>query len=190
MLSGSFLTPFTAHLVVQTQVLLFALAGAPDGELGAMNRKPFTKCPACRTRLSVKEVNLDVSETFFCPNCHTRLTSSDRRRRFCRWGGAVLIGVIWFATSEGFPDLIFSTNYWIFVPLYLFSGMGLLLMLHVALPLTLEFGDPDFAGLNLNDKSAARSEEEKPKSQNSIPITPRNKTARSAMPLRRFPRSK
>jgi uncharacterized paraquat-inducible protein A len=47
--------------------------------------------------------NLNVDETFRCPSCRTRLTSSDRRRSFFCWGVTVLASIVWLATAELFP---------------------------------------------------------------------------------------
>jgi hypothetical protein len=161
--SHSFLVPFTAHVILQGQVLLYALAAAPDAEPSALNRRPFTKCPACGAGLNLRQVNLNFNEAFFCPNCHTRLTSSDRRRGFFRWGIAVVTTAILFTSWEFFPDIMRGNNYWISLAVIPLSGIGLLSILQVVFPLQLEFGDPDFVGLNLKDQGAVRSEQEKAK---------------------------
>lgn len=159
--NGSILVPLAAHLVLQVGALLTAIAAAPDSEPGAMSHKPFAKCPACGARLSLQQVNLSVNEAFSCPNCRTRLTSCDRRRSFFRWGVTVLAAIIWLATSELFPDLLFHKRYWNVFPVFLLAMLGVGPILYFAIPMRLEFGDPDLVGLNLNDEGISRSDDEK-----------------------------
>jgi hypothetical protein len=159
--SHSFLVPFTAHLILQVQVLLYAVAAAPETQPGAMNQKPFTKCPGCGTKLSLRQVNLNVEDAFFCPNCHARLTSSDGRRGFVRWGFSIVTTLILFSSWELFPELMKGTNYWVMLAVLPCAGIGLRAIVQLVFPPELEFGDPNFVGLNLKDQSAGRTEDEK-----------------------------
>jgi predicted RNA-binding Zn-ribbon protein involved in translation (DUF1610 family) len=161
--SDSFLVPLTAHAILQGQVLLYALAAAPDAEPGAMNRRPFTRCPACGARLNLQQVNLNVNAAFFCPNCRVRLTSSDRRRGLFRWGLAVVSTGLLFTLWVLFPDLMLVTNSLIVILVMLCIWFGLVSILQVIFPPKFEFGDPDFVGLDLKDHRAVQSDEEKAK---------------------------
>jgi membrane protease YdiL (CAAX protease family) len=150
--SGSILVTFTMHAVMQTQILLFASAAAPNVGPAEIRRKPFTRCPACNAPLNLQQVRLDVSESFLCPHCRARLTSSDSRRRFFRWGSAIMTTAILYAGAELVPDVLRGTSYWLVLVGVVFLGIGLFSLLHLAFPPTLQFGDPDFVRLNLRDR--------------------------------------
>ena len=161
--SHSFLVPFTAHLILQVQVLLYVVAAAPETQPGVMNQKAFTKCPGCGARLSLRQVNLNVEDAFFCPNCRSRLTSSDKRRGFVRWGLTIVTTLTLFLSWELFPELMRGTNYWIVLAVLPCAGIGLRAIVQLVFPPVLEFGDPNFVGLNLKDRDAGGTKDEKSK---------------------------
>jgi len=150
--SGSILVPIAAHLILRTQLLLAVLAAAPNAGPTEMRRSSFTKCPSCSNPLNLRQVTFDVNESFFCPFCHARLTSSDSRRRFVRWGSVFLIMPILFWCSALFPDFMSGANYWTVLAATPVFGAGLFSMLHLLFPPKLEFGDADFLRLNLGDQ--------------------------------------
>lgn len=162
--SGSFFVPFAAHITVRGQALLYAIAAAPDAEPGDIHRRPFAKCPACGAILSSRQVNLNINEAFFCPFCHARVTISDRRRWFLRWGFVFVSIALLLASWDIFPGAVrgSSIQYWLSLALTFCMGIGLWSILQVFFPPKLECGDPDFVGLNLGDQGAARRDEEKP----------------------------
>jgi hypothetical protein len=160
--TNSFFVSFAAHLTLLGQVLLYAVAAAPDAEPGDFHRRPFTKCPACGTMLSLRQVNLNPNEAFSCPFCATRVTVSDWRRGLFRWGYVFISGGLWVASLDILPGAVRNntTQYFLSWVLMFCSSIGFWSILQVAFPPKLECGDPDFVGLNLGDKKAVRHKEE------------------------------
>jgi hypothetical protein len=163
--SGSFLVPLIAHVILQTMLLLCALAAAPDAGPGIMNRKPFARCPACERSLNLRQVSLGVDTAFLCPNCHARLTSSDRRRGFFRRGLVIVTTIVLFASWEFFPELMRFPQSLVYVLITSFACAGFVSILQVLFPPKFEFGDPEFVGLDLDDRAAVRSDGEELKKQ-------------------------
>jgi predicted RNA-binding Zn-ribbon protein involved in translation (DUF1610 family) len=149
--NGSLLVPFAAHTVLQAQVLLVAVAAAPDSIPGALSRRPFATCPACGARLSLQHVNHRIHEAFLCPKCGTRLTTSDHWRGFFRWGLLIVYIFVFFVSWEIFPELLKGSNYLVSTIVYGLSTIGLSSILVLVFRPKLEFGDPDFVSLNLGD---------------------------------------
>lgn len=161
--SGSFFVPFAAHTVLRGQELLYAIAASPDAQPGEIYSRPHTKCPACNAVLNFRQVNLNPNESFFCPSCHVRITISDERRRFLRWGFIFLFVPLLIATFDLFPRALRGREdqYWLSLGVALCAGLGLQVILRVMFPPQLVCGDPDFVSLNLRDKDAAQPEERK-----------------------------
>jgi len=160
--SGSFFVPLAAHVTLQAQVLLYAVAAAPDAEVGDIQRRPYTHCPSCGAVLTLRQVNLNINEAFFCPSCHTRVTVSDRRRAFLRWGTASISVPLWVAALHTLPGgLNGARNYWVLLAMMISSASGLWSILQVVFPPALQCGDADFISLNLGDQNAGRTTEEK-----------------------------
>ena len=157
--SGSFLVPFAAHITLGAQVLLYAVAAAPDAEAGDIHRRPFARCPACGATLSLRQVNVNINEAFFCPSCHTRITVSDRRRAFLRWGFVFVFIALLIGVFDVLPGAIRGNQYWIALALTFCAGVGLWSFLQIIFPPKLECGDPDFVRLNLGDREARPHEE-------------------------------
>jgi hypothetical protein len=155
--SGSLFVPLAAHLTLRGQHLLYAIAASPDAEPGDIHRRPHATCPACGFALNLRQVNLNVNEAFFCPACHTRVTVSDRRRAFQRWGFVFVSIPLMFACFDIFPGAIRGRDdqYWIALVVMWCAGAGLWCVLQIIFPPTLECGDPDFVSLNLGDRSSA-----------------------------------
>lgn len=163
--SGSVFVPLAAHVILGAQVLLYAVAAAPNAEAGDIHRRPFTRCPACGKSLGIRQVNLNINEAFFCPSCHTRVTISDRRRWFLRWGFVFVSTALMVASWKILPGAVSGNfaQFWISLGIAFCAGIGLWSILQVVFPPKLECGDPDFLGLNLADRDAVRPDEEKPK---------------------------
>jgi len=155
--SGSFYVPFAAHVTFLGQGLLYAVAAGPDAKPGDVHRRPFTKCPACGATLSIRQVNLNINEAFFCPFCQARVTSSDRRRGFLRWGFVFVSIALLLASFDIFPGAVRGSTrqYWLSLAFTFLAGLGLWSILQVVVPPKLECGDPDFVSLNLADRRAA-----------------------------------
>lgn len=155
--SGSLFVPFAAHLVLRGQHLLFAVAAAPAAEPGEIHQRPHSKCPACGRLLSVREMKLNISEAFFCPSCHTRITFSDQRRAFFRWGSAFVYIALLVASWDIFPRALGDSyaQFLLSVAVASCSVLGLLLIFQVVFPPKLECGDPDIVSLNLGDQGAS-----------------------------------
>ena len=162
--SGSFFVPLAAHITFEGQSLLYAIAAGPNAGPGDIRSKPFTKCPACGAMLGIRQINLDVNEAFFCPHCHVRVTSSDHRRWFLRWGTVLIFGPLLLAAWDIFPGALrhSTSEYWLSLALMLCGGLGLWSILQVLFPPKLECGDPDIVSLNLGDQDAARRDEDEP----------------------------
>lgn len=162
--SDSLYVPFAAHVTFLGQALLYAIAAGPDARPGDIHRRPFTKCPACGATLSIRQVNLNINEAFFCPFCRARVTSSDRRRGFLRWGFIFVFMVLLLASFDIFPGAARGSKlqYWLSIAFTCCAGPGLWSILQVVLPPKLECGDPDFVSLNLGDRQAVGQHEEKP----------------------------
>ena len=171
--SGSILVPLVMRVIVQGRDLIYAIAAPPDAQPGDMHRKPFAKCPACQAALNLKQVNLNVNEAFFCPSCHTRITSSDKRRLFYRWGILIVAIGFWIVSWDMLPDALngSSTQYGLSIAVEFLAGLGMYSVLQVLVPPRFVCGDPDFIGLNLGDGNRPLPEKEK----DSVPIEPDNK---------------
>ena len=156
--SGSFFVPFGAHITLRGHHLLYAIAAAPDAGPGDIHRKPHTKCPACGTMLSMRQVNLNINEAFLCPSCHSRVTISDLRRNFLRWGSVFVGIVLMVAFWDVIPGAVRGSYalLWLSLALTFCAGIGLFSILQVIFPPRLECGGPDFVGLDLSDGSAPR----------------------------------
>lgn len=162
--SGSFFVPFAAHITLRGQNLLYAIAAEPDAEPGDVHRRPHTKCPACRAALSMRQVNFNINEAFFCPSCHTRVTISDQRRGFFRWGFVFVSIALMVASWDIFPGAVRGNDiqYWISLAIACSAGLGLWSLFQIIFPPKLECGDADFVALNLRDSLVAPSEKKKP----------------------------
>jgi hypothetical protein len=161
--SGSFLVPFAAHTILLAQVLLYAVAAAPGTGPGDIHRRPFTKCPACGTTLILRQVNLNPNEAFFCPSCHTRITISDSRRKFFRWGFVFVSTGLLVASWDIFPDAVRGSglDFLLSLAVTFCAGIGLGSILQVLFPPKLECGDPDLIALNLGDHEAVHPDAER-----------------------------
>lgn len=164
--SNSLIVSFAAHTMIQGQVLLYAIAAAPDAEPGEISRRSFTKCPACGTRLNLRQVNLNPNEAFFCPFCHARITISDSRRGFLRWGFVFVSTGILIASWDILPDAVpgSAAQYWLSLAITFCTCVGLWSLLQVIFPPKLQCGDPDVIALNLGSRDAAHLDREKPDS--------------------------
>ena len=98
--TNSFVVLFAAHLTLLGQILLLALAAAPDAGPGDFHRRPFRRCPSCRAMLSLQEVNTNPDEAFSCPHCHVGITISDWRGAFFRWGYGLYAFVLYFGSVD------------------------------------------------------------------------------------------
>lgn len=161
--SNSVIVSFAAHTMIQGQVLLYAIAAAPDAEPGQMSRRPFTECPACGTTLNLRQVNLNPNETFFCPFCDARITISDSRRGFLRWGFVFVSTGILIASWDILPDALggSAAQYWLSLAITFCTCVGLWSFLQVIFPPKLECGDPDVIALNLGARDGAHPDREK-----------------------------
>lgn len=160
--SGSFFVPFAAHAILLGQILLYAVAAAPDAQAGNFDRRPFTKCPVCGAMLSVGQVNLNPNEAFFCPSCHTRITVSDSRRGFFRWGFIFVSTGLLVASWDIFPDAVggSAAQYFLSLAVTFCAGIALWLLIQVVFPPKLECGDADVIALNLADRDTRHSVKE------------------------------
>jgi hypothetical protein len=152
--TNSLLVPLIAHLTLVGQIVLYALAAAPDAKASDFHPKRFAQCPACESPLSLRQVRLNPDEAFFCPACSARITISDRRRGLFRWGSVFVTGGLWIASFDILPGALGSSAAQYFSSLILMfcSTIGLWSFLQVIFPPKLECGDPYFVGLNLGDR--------------------------------------
>jgi len=157
--SGSFYVPFVAHSVLRGQHLLYAIAASPDAEPGDLHRRPHAECPACGVTLSMRQVNLNFNEAFSCPACHARITVSDRRRAFFRWGLVLIFFPLLLAVIDIFPGAVRNRTdeYWLALIVLVLAGWGLSSFLFIIFPPKLECGDPDFVRLNLSESGTPSS---------------------------------
>ena len=164
--SNSVVLSFAAHTTIQAQVLLYAIAAGSEAEPGDMSRRPFTKCPACGTKLNLRQVNLNPNEAFFCPVCHARVTVSDSRRGFLRWGSVLVSTALMVGSWEILPGAVAGSaaQYWLSLAITFFTAVGLWSVLQVVFPPKLECGDPDLIALNLGDQKAEHDSEKDGKS--------------------------
>jgi hypothetical protein len=156
MWSGSFFVPLGAHLIIRGQQLLYWIAAKPDAGPGDFSGRPHTSCPACRAKLKLSQVNLNVNAAFFCPFCRVRITASDRRRAFTRWGFVLVSIPLLLATFDVFPGALHGNDrqYWLALVVACWAGLGVRSILNVVFPPKLECGDPDFVSLNLSDRDS------------------------------------
>jgi hypothetical protein len=163
--SGSILVPLTARLLIQGITLYLIAVAGPDAKPGDIQAKPYAECPACKKALGLRQVNLNFSEAFFCPSCRARITVSDQRRGFIRWGSALLfmalITAAYYLVPHNNPDLLL-----ICFGLAFFSGLGILSVFLTLIPPRLECGDPEFISLHLSDRAEQESDEEEPTDPN------------------------
>ena len=152
--SNSFIVPFAVRVVIQAQVLLYATFASNEAKPGDINRRPFTTCPACGKRLNSAQVNLNFNEAFFCPFCHTRVTVSDSRRGFLRWGFVFVSTALMVGSWEILPGAAKGSEaqVWLSLAITACSAIGLWSIVQAIFPPKLECGDPDLVALNLGDK--------------------------------------
>jgi predicted RNA-binding Zn-ribbon protein involved in translation (DUF1610 family) len=162
--TGSFLVLFAAHLTLLTQLLLYTLVAGPDAEPRDMYSRRFTKCPACGAMLTRQQVNLDPDESFSCPRCTVRITVSDWRRGFFRWGYVFYTVGLWFASVSivHAAALGEAVQFVLGYVLTCLSLAGFWSFLQVLFPkkLELETGDPHFLSLNLGKANAPPGQEQ------------------------------
>jgi hypothetical protein len=160
--TGSFFVPFATHATLLGQILIYAVAAAPDAEASNFDRRPFTRCPSCEATLSLGQVNLNLNEAFFCPSCHARIAVSDSRRGFFRWGSIFVSTGLLVASWDIFPAALEGSTTQLFLSLVvtLCAGISLGLLLQVALPPKLVCGDADAIALNLRDRDIAHPNKE------------------------------
>ncbi|MDE3179566.1 MAG: CPBP family intramembrane metalloprotease [Acidobacteriota bacterium] len=155
--SGSLLVPFAAHATLKGFLLLVAVADSPEVSADGARRKQFVGCPCCRKSLEFRQVNFNPNEAFRCPFCNARITISDGRRWVARWGFTFVM----FALMAGFWSMLPgdpTANGGQFILLLLLTvcaGVGLWNLVDMVFPPRLEYGDPDFVGLNLGDRNRA-----------------------------------
>jgi predicted RNA-binding Zn-ribbon protein involved in translation (DUF1610 family) len=154
--SGSFFVPLAAHLTLRGQHLLASSLAAPNAAPGEVYRSRHANCPACGAAVGIRQINLNVNEAFFCPACGTRITVSDRRRRFIRWGYVLVQMACLLASWDLLPRAIRgqggNLQYWMSIFVACGAAIGLLTFYVILVPPRLECGDADFIRLNLDDK--------------------------------------
>jgi hypothetical protein len=162
--TGSFLVLFAAHLTLLTQLLLYTLVAGPDAEPRDIYSRRFTKCPACGAMLTRQQVNLDPDESFSCPRCTVRITVSDWRRGFFRWGYVFYMLGLWFASVSIVQAAALgeAVQFVLSYVLTCLSLAGFWSFLQVLFPkkLELETSDPHFVSLNLGKANAPPRQEQ------------------------------
>jgi hypothetical protein len=162
--SGSFLVPFAAHAILLGQILLYVAIAAPNTGPGDFHRRAYTECPACRTSLRLEQVNLNPNEAFFCPSCYARVTISDSRRGFLRWGFVFVTTGLMVASWDILPGATVGGNTTQFVlsmAMTICAGTSVWLLLQVIFPPRLECGDADVIELHLQNRRAGEPISEK-----------------------------
>lgn len=144
-----------AHLTLQGQILLYSLAAAPNAEPRDIYRRRFTKCPSCGAMLTLQQVSLDPDESFSCPQCRARVTVSDWRRGFFRWGYVFYTIGLYFAAMNIVQGSVRdeTVQFLLSYALTFLALVGFWSFLRVLFPqrLRLETGDTHFVSLNLGE---------------------------------------
>lgn len=155
--SGSFFVAFVAHFTLEGHILLYRSATAPRPEAAGARPRRYATCPQCGKDLNIRQVKLKRGESFLCPSCHGQITVSNRRRRFDRWGLLLVELAFMAAFWEILPHGLSSSvgQFWISMMLAFCAAIGLWSIVQVAIPPSLECGDPYIVRLNI--------EEQKPK---------------------------
>lgn len=154
--SGSLLVPLAAHATLNGFIQLVSVAASPDSRPGRLHRKAFAMCPVCRKGLAMRQVNANPNEAFRCPYCNARITVSDSRRWVARWGFTFVMLLLMVGFWSMLPGALTGSKGEFFLSLVLVfcTGNGLWILINVLYPPKLEYGDPDFVGLNLTDRKS------------------------------------
>lgn len=145
---GSFLAPFTAHLVVQAVYLW----GLGQFSLAARDIRPSRRrrirCPACGVQLN--RLQIRIGEAFSCPRCRERLSVSDEYRARMRWAAiGSYIALFFCSIALFYEQMPEGLALWLVWPVALGAGTSGFFLYQLVFPPTLQLGDPNFVTLNL-----------------------------------------
>jgi hypothetical protein len=162
--TNSLFVSFAAHFTLLGQVLLYSLAAAPDAEPRDLYHRRFAKCPSCGAMLTLQQVNLDPDESFSCPKCHARITVSDWRRGFFRWGYVFYTIGLYLAAMNIVQGAVRdeTAQFLLSYALTFLALIGFWSFLRVLFPqkLKLETGDEHFVQLKLGETRNPSQKEE------------------------------
>ena len=150
----SFLAPFTAHLAVQA-VYLWGVGQFSLRRQGKSWR-PGIRCPLCGTQLSRLQVKM--TEAFRCPSCREQISVSEGYRTAMRLAAIFAYVSLYVATLALFYKQIPErVTLWLAWPVSWGVGTSGLLLYQRVFPPKLQYGEPHFLTLNLEDRRPPNS---------------------------------